>query len=123
MILARPPTFSNNATSWFATPQGQGQSQSKVILAVKAGYNAEAVRKSVEEAFQSSSSPVGVSVKCPGYRDFNEGSDCVAMDNVNLYPRDIMTSSTPFSELARWVFYGRRGKMVPKADPSNPIPR
>ena len=41
------------------------------------------------------------------------GNECVALDS-NLYPRDIWDAETPFAELARWLFYGKRRPQRPQ---------
>ncbi|XP_070202073.1 uncharacterized protein [Littorina saxatilis] len=59
------------------------------------------------------------------YNEANYQSDvvCLSYSDSILYPKDIMFSSTPFAELARWLFYGKRAPVKIQKDPNNLIPR
>ena len=53
-----------------------------------------------------------------------QGRECVLLTpDTPQHPRDIWGSSTPYAELARWLFYGRRARLQVKPDQRQPIPR
>ncbi|PVD32147.1 hypothetical protein C0Q70_07576 [Pomacea canaliculata] len=47
---------------------------------------------------------------------------CIIVDS-DVHPRDVWQGQTPFAELARWLYYGRRSPILALPDPSRPIPR
>lgn len=116
MILARPPSFQGNASTWYATTS---KDSTKVIVAVKAGFNVSSLQTSMTSSMSSTSA---ASTKCVNMVSFRDDTPCVALETA-MYPRDIVASKAAFAELARWLFYGRREPLEPKRFPANPMPR
>ncbi|KAK7093479.1 uncharacterized protein [Littorina saxatilis] len=115
VILARAPSLANEKEgSWFAAPP---TSDDKTRCIVGARGNVSAARQDtlVQRIL---SAPKG----CVEPESYTDKADCVHL-NKAILPRDILDADAPFAELARWLYYGRRARLVVQPDPSNPIPR
>lgn len=114
VILARPPPQSSKNELWFAALTASAD-KTRAIVSVQAGFTKTEQESHVQRIL---SSPPG----CVGVDSYSEEVDCVLLET-DIYPRDIMDAETPFAELARWLFYGKRAPLRVQPDPSNPIPR
>ena len=91
---------------WFAFSD-PGKSRTSGVVFVNRGFNEHTLEDYVHVI--TANAPHCLSTDDYDRREIDEEnySLCVSLTE-DIYPRDIRSSDTPFAELARWLFYGRR---------------
>nr|KAG5707439.1 hypothetical protein BaRGS_011943 [Batillaria attramentaria] len=102
IILTRRPQVEDNLSLWFAFSNTSSDLTRGVIYSTR-GFDEG--RKQGYTKDIKSSKPSCVSKES---YNINRNAKCIVLSDDNLYPRDIMYAETPFAEMARWLFYGKR---------------
>ena len=91
---------------WFAFSD-PSKSRTSGIVFVNRGFNEHTLENYVQVI--TANAPHCISTDDYDQRELAEEnySLCVSLTE-DMYPRDIRSADTPFAELARWLFYGRR---------------
>ena len=106
VILTRFPTDALHKPFWFALSDRMGPNTTQGIIIVKKGFGL-AKKAEYSELMSSTKGPCS-SVKSYDVLGAHTGAACIlALDK--MHPRDVWDRKTPFGELARWLYYGKRG--------------
>ena len=122
LLLSRPPSGNN---SFVFSVSKTSSSPARGIILTTQGFN-ESTQQGYIRDILLSTSPKCASVELYNEKGLSddESSWCIEINETNaLHPRDILDSETPFAELARWLFYGKRAPLVVPQNLGSLIPR
>ncbi|XP_025089204.1 uncharacterized protein LOC112561135 [Pomacea canaliculata] len=114
-LIPRLPTGIEHMPLWLAL---SGEDVSRGVLIVQRGFNNTKSHDYLSDVKSAKSSCVTAEQYTVPVDDIH----CIIVDS-DVHPRDVWQGQTPFAELARWLYYGRRSPILALPDPSRPIPR
>ncbi|KAK7466511.1 hypothetical protein BaRGS_00037386, partial [Batillaria attramentaria] len=117
IILSRRPQVQDNLPLWFAFANTSSDLTRGVIYSAR-GFDVGRKQDHVKDI--ESSKPSCVSKES---YNINTNAKCIVLSDDNFYPRDIMYEGTPFAEMARWLFYGKRAVPRVRTNQGERIPR
>ena len=126
LILSRPPPSTNDSFVFSVSTKTSFSSAARGIIFASQGFNESTKQEYVRDILLSPASSKCVSIDSYNDKMANEdeSSWCIDVNETNpLHPRDILHTDTPFAELARWLFYGRRSPLVVRPAIDSLIPR
>ncbi|XP_070177299.1 uncharacterized protein [Littorina saxatilis] len=114
VILTRSPRdLDDVSVVWSAS--GISSAATNGVMIVKKRIDGNILKRLVERSKR----------KCTSADEYNSKRsewDCITVES-NLYPRDVWATLTPFAELARWLYYGRRAPFLVPRSQTEVIPR
>ncbi|PVD32149.1 hypothetical protein C0Q70_07578 [Pomacea canaliculata] len=114
-LIPRLPTGIEHMPLWLAL---SGEDVSRGVLIAQRGFNNTKSHDYLRDVKTVKSSCVTAEQYTVPVDDIH----CIIVDS-DVHPRDVWQGQTPFAELARWLYYGRRSPILALPDPSRPIPR